>query len=396
MEKIRLRPEDDRYEVNTASGWAKDQSDTGDADFLAEMLPGEKQSRRDLFDDETLRRFRLTPETGCKPETVNAPAMETQIWLNSKKNWRRPSWADILMLRGHEVCSLRVMGDVLTLKRNVKAVIDELKKGQPPPSGTWAKWFKTLDARTLGKAVVNEDNSSLSLQGGGDGSTKLTYPTDDFNADEIVQVILAKCGRTFQPTKEQIGVVEALIPPAILGAVGGLCWWAVLYQPAGRIAAGEELQRVRRSISQRLLLWVAELLGTGGTVVVGVLLLVLILGGAAKRVARRPRAHRLATREGLTPSRRMQPGRLIPAAYHGQVTRGDAEVEGGRGRRRPASLGRGDGLMACEGVRSRAVRGGIPMACRPQATTRSRWLVARRSIGPCVTSAADKQAARPS
>jgi hypothetical protein len=39
---------------------------------------------------------------------------------------------------------------------------------------------------------------------------------------------------------------------------------------------------------QRLLIWAAELLGTGGTVVVGVLLLALILGWAAKRIIHRP------------------------------------------------------------------------------------------------------------
>jgi hypothetical protein len=49
-----------------------------------------------------------------------------------------------------------------------------------------------------------------------------------------------------------------------------------------------EVRGFRRRGLQRLLNSAAELLGTGGTVVVGVLLLVLILGWATKRIIRRP------------------------------------------------------------------------------------------------------------
>ncbi|MFI5457317.1 MAG: hypothetical protein ACHRXM_17875 [Isosphaerales bacterium] len=209
--------------------------------------------------------------------------MESQIWSKSAEKW-----AYILMLRGHEVYCLKVTGNVLTLKRNVKAVIDALEQGQSP-SDVGAKSVETLDARTLAKAEVSPGNGSLTLHGGGDGSTNLTYATADNNADEILRAILAQCGRTFQPTQEEIGVVEALILPAIVGIVGGL-FWAGVYQSAGQIAAGGELEvkGFRHLGLKRLLNSAAELLGTGGTVVVGVLLLVLILGWAAKRIIHRP------------------------------------------------------------------------------------------------------------
>jgi len=93
LRKIRLTPEADRLEVNSAAGWAKDQSEAGDADWLAEVLPGEKQPRRGVFDDETLRRLRLTAEkTGCKPETVMAPADDSPPWY-----W--PPVSDIALAR---------------------------------------------------------------------------------------------------------------------------------------------------------------------------------------------------------------------------------------------------------------------------------------------------------
>jgi hypothetical protein len=86
-----------------------------------------------------------------------------------------------------------------------------------------------------------------------------------------------------------IGVVEAPIPPAIVGAIGGAGWFAV-YDSAGKMAAGEnvEVKGFRRRSLQRMLLMIADTLGTGGTIVVGILLLALIGGWAAMRIIRRP------------------------------------------------------------------------------------------------------------
>ena len=209
--------------------------------------------------------------------------MEPQIWSKSEEKW-----AYILTLRGHEVSRLKVTGNMLTLKRNVKAALEALGQSRAP-SDVGAKSVETLDARTIVKAEVSPGNDSLTLHGGGDGSTKLTYATADKDADAILSAVLAQSGKTFQPTQEEIGVVEALIPPAIVGAISGF-FWAGVYQSANKIAAGEEVGAtgVRRRGLQRLLITVAEILGTGGTVAVGVLLLALILGWAAKRVFQRP------------------------------------------------------------------------------------------------------------
>jgi hypothetical protein len=84
-------------------------------------------------------------------------------------------------------------------------------------------------------------------------------------------------------------VVEALIPPAIMGGIGGALCFA-LYDAAGKMAGGEELEvtGVRCRGLKRMFLWAAELLGTRGTIAVGVLLLVLIVGWAARRIIWRP------------------------------------------------------------------------------------------------------------
>jgi hypothetical protein len=209
--------------------------------------------------------------------------MESQIWVKSEEKW-----AYIFTLRGHEVHRLKVTGNMLTLKRKVQGVLEGLQQGQDP-SAVGAKSVETLDARTIGKAEVSPGNGSLTLHGEGDGSRTLKFSTADDNADEILKLVLAQSGRTFQPTQEEIGVVEALIPPVVIGALGGL-FWAGVYQAAGEIAAGKEVEvrGFRRRGLQRMLITVAEILGPGGTYVAGVVLLVLILGWAVTRIVRRP------------------------------------------------------------------------------------------------------------
>jgi len=208
--------------------------------------------------------------------------MEPLIWSKSEEKW-----AYILMLRGHEVHRLKVTGNMLTLKRNLKAVLEALEQGQAP-ADAGAKSVQTLDARTIVKAEVTPENTSLTLHGGEDGSTELTYSTGDGNADAILRSILAKTDRAFQSTQEAFTVFEALVSPAILGVFAGL-FWGLIYQAAGQLATGEKLEaHGRRAGMQRMLFWAAELLGTNGTIGFGVALLVLFLGWIARRIVKRP------------------------------------------------------------------------------------------------------------
>jgi hypothetical protein len=216
--------------------------------------------------------------------SLGGDSMESRIWSKSEEKW-----AYILVLKGQEVNVLKVTGNMLTLKRNVQGVMEALQQGEPPAS-VGAKSVETLDARTISKAEVSPGNATLTLHGGADGSTELAYTTGDSDADAILKEILAQSGRTFQPAEEEIGVIEALIPPGIFGALAAIFWFAV-YSSAGQMEAGEEVdvRPGRRAGLRWLLVWVAELLGTGGTIALGVVLLALILGWAAARIIRRPK-----------------------------------------------------------------------------------------------------------
>jgi hypothetical protein len=206
--------------------------------------------------------------------------MESQIW--SKVD---DKFAYILVLRGPEITRLKVTG--LMLKRKVQGIIEALQQGQAP-SVVGARAIETFDARTLGKAEVSPGNGSLTLHGTGEGAPSLKFTTADNNANQILQAVLAESGRSFTPQQEEVGVVEAVLPPVFLGGIGGLFWMG-LYDSATKMAAGQAVEvKGRRRGLQRMLISLAEMLGTTGTIAVGVLLLLLVVGWAAKRIIHRP------------------------------------------------------------------------------------------------------------
>lgn len=208
--------------------------------------------------------------------------MESPMWVNKQEKW-----AYILLLRDHEVYLLKVTGSKFSLKKNLQKVLEALEGGQVP-SEVKAKSVEMLDARAIGKAELGEGNKSLSLYGEGENPKKLKFSPPEYNADTIWQAVQERSGKTFQSTKEDIGAVEAVVPLAIWGGLGGLLWYG-LYDAATKLAAGETLKvSGRRQGLQRMLNGVAGMLGTTGTVALGVVLLALVLGWAVRRVVRRP------------------------------------------------------------------------------------------------------------
>ncbi|MEW4569802.1 hypothetical protein AB1L88_18210 [Tautonia sp. JC769] len=208
--------------------------------------------------------------------------MDVQIW--SKSQEKR---AHVLALRGNEVSLVSLSGNMFTLKKKLKEVIERLEAGDDP-SQLKAGSVATIDAASIARARVSPGNDSLTLHGGPDGSKTLSFPTADGNASEILQAILGRAGRSFQSTREDIGVFEAIIPPAIVGGLGGLFWMGT-YDAATRLASGEAVEATgRRQGMKRLLIGVADTLGTTGTIAVGVGLLALVLGWAFLRITRRP------------------------------------------------------------------------------------------------------------
>jgi hypothetical protein len=206
--------------------------------------------------------------------------MDLQVW--SKAEEKR---AVILALRGDAVHRLEVTGG--KARQELPRIIGALQQGQEPDA-VGANSVQTLRAASIGQVRVSPDQEDVEFRADGENGSTLKFSTGDKKAAEIAQTVLARAGRPFRQELQDLTAVEAVLPPLILGAIIGL-FWALVYMAAGELEAGKEVEvHGRRSGLKRLFVLVAQMLGVKGTLVVGALLGVWIIGWAAMRVVRRP------------------------------------------------------------------------------------------------------------
>ncbi|MCW5558829.1 MAG: hypothetical protein KIT22_13495 [Verrucomicrobiae bacterium] len=190
----------------------------------------------------------------------------------------------MLMLRNHEVTSLKVIGNLSPFEEQVQETLRGLEEGRLVTE-VGAEVVAALDVRTIRKAHVDRGNKWLTLYGGEDGTKSLSFWTEGSNAEEILQTILSLSGKSFSQSREDVGVIEALAGPASIGMLAGLGWFA-LYYSAASIEAGEQVKfrgRTKAFFSQ-----LGYLLGTSGVIVVGVVLLALVLVWGFRVIRKRP------------------------------------------------------------------------------------------------------------
>lgn len=209
--------------------------------------------------------------------------MEPQIWVKSQEKW-----AYAMVIRGTEVSVLKVTGNMLTLKRNIGKMMEALQAGKAPAEAG-ASAVETLDATTVSKGVVAPGNASLTLYGRGEPPRKIDFSPPQNNADEILQAVLAKSGRTFKPAQEEVGVFEAILGPLFVGGVcAALC--AASYFAANEMAHGGDVQvrGFRNRGMKRLAVTAAETLGTTGSIALGAVLALLCAAWAVRQMTHRP------------------------------------------------------------------------------------------------------------
>lgn len=206
--------------------------------------------------------------------------MDLQIW--SKVEEKR---GVILALRGDAVHRIGISGR--KARREVPKMIEALEQGQEPAS-LGAGSVETLKVGSIGRAEVNPEKNHVKFRAEGDDGASLKFSTSDYGAAEIARLVLARAGRAFHEERHDLGPLEALFQPALIGAIIGFFWW-LLYNSANQLAAGGEIKvGNRRRGLQQIMIQVAEMLGVNGTLMIGAALLALILGWAAMRVVRRP------------------------------------------------------------------------------------------------------------
>jgi hypothetical protein len=172
--------------------------------------------------------------------------------------------------------------------REVPRMIEALRQGQEP-SAVGARSVETLKLSSIGRAEVTPEQYTVKFIADGDNGATLEYSSSETNGAEIARTVLARTGRTYREEKQDIGPVEAVMPPIVMGVVIGI-FWALLYGSAGQVEAGEQVQirPGRHSGMKRLFVTLASMLGVNGTIGLGVVLALLIVGWATMRLVRRP------------------------------------------------------------------------------------------------------------
>jgi hypothetical protein len=208
--------------------------------------------------------------------------VDLEIW--SKVEEKR---GVILALRGDELHRIGMIGMSGKPAREIPKMIEALKQGQEP-SSLGARSVETLKIASIGRAEVSPGQDSVKFSAEGDDGATLNFSSSESKASEIARAVLARAGRPFLEEKQDIGPVEAVMPPLITGVILGIVC-AFLYGTAGQLEGGEQIEvHGRRSGLKRLFVFVAGLLGVKGTMAVGVLILVLVVAWAAMRIVHRP------------------------------------------------------------------------------------------------------------
>ena len=118
--------------------------------------------------------------------------------------------------------------------------------------------------------------------------TEISYSSSDCDADAILATILERGGRKFEAVQEEVGLVEAVTAPVLLGLIAGVFWY-LIFSAAGEHAEGHEVEvKGRRKGVQRMMIMVADLIGYNGALALGALLAAWVLYSTVSRVVKRP------------------------------------------------------------------------------------------------------------
>ena len=195
--------------------------------------------------------------------------------------------AFLLVLEETRVMFYRVSSSLLGLQKNIDKAVAALNQGgELTTSGS--KLMKSIDLASISRFWVAPNNMSITIFGDGEKPAKILFTPQTKEADAIYQVIAARTGKTFEASKEEIGVFEALIGPIVALVLVGI-FWGMLYHNATELAAGNAIEIGERNrVIQELLAWLAGFLGVNGTLALGAVLLIPIVAETGKQIISRP------------------------------------------------------------------------------------------------------------
>ena len=206
--------------------------------------------------------------------------METRVW--HKVGEKR---GEVLVLTGDALHRIEVKGD--KAKQEVPALAAAIGQGQDVAGHPGARVVPLASVRRVEVAPGHSSVKFHHEAEGKPGSLEFSV-AEAAHAREIARAAVERAGLPAEERSEDITVGEALMPPIILGAIVGVVW-GLLYMAAVGIEQGDEARiRGRHAGRKRILAFVAQILGTNGTLAVGAVLLALFVGWAVMRVVKRP------------------------------------------------------------------------------------------------------------
>lgn len=211
--------------------------------------------------------------------------MDTRVWHKVEDKT-----GAVLALTGDTLHKLSFSGK--NARNQAAAAVTAISSGTDPATIV-ASSTKTVPLRAIERVEVSHGHDSVkfhTVEAGKPVSVDFGVRTGD-DGPGIARSVVERAGIKHPERPENIGVVEALLGPVILGLIAGVVWWFV-YNTAITLETGQDVsvtQGSRRGRSfKAMLLFTADLLGTKGTIALGALLAVIFLGWAVKEVVKRP------------------------------------------------------------------------------------------------------------
>ena len=211
--------------------------------------------------------------------------MDTRVW--HKVEEKR---GVVLALTGDTLYRFEFSGN--NAKREAAEAATTLAGGQPPV-GVVGGSAKTIPVSAIQRVEVSHDRDTVkfhTVEQGKPVKVEFMVRTGD-DAPGIARTVVERAGIEHPERSEDISVFEALLAPVTLAVICGVLW-AIVYGIATGIEDGEEVNPNRGGMRgrgiKRFFVFIASMLGTNGTIAVGVLLLVAFIAWAVMRVVKRP------------------------------------------------------------------------------------------------------------
>lgn len=211
--------------------------------------------------------------------------MDNQVWHKVEEKQ-----GAVLVLTGDALHRIEFSGK--NAKREATEAVTALLEGKDPASIV-SSGSKVVPLSAIQRVEVSHGRDTVkvhTVEGDKPVTVEFMVRSGD-DAPGIARAVVQRAALSHPERSEDIGVVEALIAPVIMGVIVGFLW-ALVYGAASTLDSGQEINVAQGSsrgrFFKRIILFIAELLGTNGTIVVGVLLLAAFVGWAIHRIVKRP------------------------------------------------------------------------------------------------------------